>query len=268
MQRARLREHPRKISLWNAFVSQELKRHNDALGDEGRKRVSSEVIKEISARWKAMSSQERIEAVGDGAEKLTERRDNRKHGIHNVAAHAFNDIRANLATIVQELENLNGRTGAEFLLVAVRSKPDQYNRPYVFYTNERIAQYVANATSRKEGLHQFAMRMEAACIGGLEEVIRSRQSELRDLKNRTAALIIDKLKQACIRGEIGRMAYVNFDYHITLQHGVVLEGWPSGIKFAAPGKFTSIPELQTLYTAWDTGAAHFRSLTNDEWRAW
>ncbi|KAI9063903.1 hypothetical protein FKP32DRAFT_1525835, partial [Trametes sanguinea] len=225
-----------------------------------RKRVSSEVIKDIAERWRNMSQEERANAVGDGVEKLAERREGRKHGLHNVSIAAFNDVRATLSTIAQELDNLNGRTGTDILLVAVRSKPDQFNRPYVFYTSDRITQFISSATAQKETINQFAMRIEAACIGGLEEVVHSHKDELQDLKNRTAKLIADKLKQACVRGQVRKMFYVNFEQHVTLHHGVVLEGWPAGIKFAAPGKFNSIPELQALYTAWDTGAARFRSL--------
>ncbi|KAL7283899.1 hypothetical protein ACG7TL_001171 [Trametes sanguinea] len=268
MQRARMRQTPRKISPWNAFVSQELQKYNEEADDDTRKRVSSEVIKEIAARWRSMSQEERLNAVGDGVEKLAERRDNRKHGVHNVAIASFNDVRATLSTIAHELDNLNGRTGTDILLVAVRSKPDQYNRPYVFFTNDRITQFISSATAQKETINQFAMRVEAACIGGLEEVVHSRKDELQNLKNRTAKLISDKLKQACVRGQARKMFYVNFDHHVTLPHGVVLEGWPPNIKFAAPGKFNSIPELQTLYSAWDTGATRFRSLTNTEWRDW
>ncbi|CDO75655.1 hypothetical protein BN946_scf184941.g8 [Trametes cinnabarina] len=268
MQRSRLHENPRKISPWNAFVSQEIKKHNEALGEDSRQRVSSDIIKELSARWKNMTPKERAAAVGDGVEKLTERRENYKEGVHNVAIAAFNDIRANLASISKELENLNARTGADVLLFVVRTDPDQYNPPYIMYTNERIPQFITSLTPKKESIKRFALRLEAACIGGINEVIQSQRSELKDLKMRTAALIVEKLKQACVRGEIGRMSYVNFDYHITLQHGIVLEGWPPGIKFAAPGKFNSIVELQALYTAWDTGAARFRALTNAEWREW
>ncbi|KAI9064984.1 hypothetical protein FKP32DRAFT_1568749, partial [Trametes sanguinea] len=268
MQRSRLRENPRKISPWNAFVSQEIKKHNEELDKDGRQRVSSEIIKELSARWKSMSPEERAAAVGDGVEKLTERRENYKEGVHNVAITAFNDIRANLASISKELENLNARTGADVLLFVVRTDPDQYNPPYIMYTNERIPQFITSLTPKKESIKRFALRLEAACIGGINEVIQSQRSELKDLKMRTAALIVEKLKQACVRGEIGRMSYVNFDYHVTLQHGIVVEGWPPGIKFAAPGKFNSVLELQALYAAWESGAARFRALTNAEWREW
>ena len=53
-------------------------------------------------------------------------------------------------------------------MIVVRSDPESYNRPYIFYTSERIAQFVVTATGNKETLSKFAMRLEAACIGGID----------------------------------------------------------------------------------------------------
>ncbi len=63
------------------------------------------------------------------------------------------------------------------------------------------------------------------------------------------------------------MAYVNFDVRITARHGVVLEHWPLK-KFCAPGEICSRPELETLISAFTTGAARFRSLSDEEWDNW
>ncbi|KAI9061962.1 hypothetical protein FKP32DRAFT_1574720, partial [Trametes sanguinea] len=268
MQQSRLRSKPRKISQWNAFVSQEMQKLNEGLDEEHRKRISADLIKDLAARWKDMSPEEKSEAVGDGVEKLSERQETRQHGVHNVAINAFHDVRATLDSISQQLDYLNGRTGADILLVAVRCDPEQYNRPYVFYTNDRIPQFVASATGKKETLHKFAMRMEAACIGGLDEVARSHHSDILQLKAQVRDLIETKLKQACTRGKIERMFYVNFDEHVTLKYGIVVEGWPFPDKFIAPGKFGSVAELRVLLAAWESGTAYFRSMTNSEWRQW
>lgn len=63
------------------------------------------------------------------------------------------------------------------------------------------------------------------------------------------------------------MYYVNFDQHITLKFGVVLENWPL-TRFAVPGSFSAIPILSLLYNTFESGATCFRSLTNDEWFEW
>ena len=63
------------------------------------------------------------------------------------------------------------------------------------------------------------------------------------------------------------MYYTNFDDHITLKFGVVIEGWPLKT-FACPGSFSSIPTLTILYNAWLNDVASFRSLSDTEWTAW
>ena len=63
------------------------------------------------------------------------------------------------------------------------------------------------------------------------------------------------------------MYYVNFDQHITFKFGVVLENWPVQ-KFQAPGNFSSIPIISLIYSAFESGAARFRSLSDEEWQVW
>ncbi|KAI0323321.1 hypothetical protein GY45DRAFT_1264799, partial [Cubamyces sp. BRFM 1775] len=268
MQYARKRSKPRKISPWNAFVSQEVKKLNEGLDGDNRQRLSPELVRELAARWKEMTPEEKSAAVGDGVDKLSERQEMRQHGMHNVPINAFNDIRASLDSVSQQLDFLNGRTGVDVLLIAVRRDPEQFNNPFVFYTNERIAQFLGSATGRGETVQKFAMRLEAACIGGLDEVARSHHSEVLQLKAQVRDLIEAKLKQACTRGKIERMFYVNFDEHITMKYGIVIEGWPFPDKFIAPGKFSSIAELRVLLAAWESGTTYFRSMSNSEWREW
>ena len=77
----------------------------------------------------------------------------------------------------------------------------------------------------------------------------------------------DFAAEASTRGPIGKMYYVNFDQHIMLKFGVVLENWPL-TKFAAPGSFSTIPILSLLYNAFESGVTRFRSLTDEEWLEW
>ena len=75
-------------------------------------------------------------------------------------------------------------------------------------------------------------------------------------------------ERACTRGKIERMFYVNFDEHITMKYGIVIEGWPFPNKFMAPGKFSSVAELRVLLAAWESGTTYFRSMSNSEWQQW
>ncbi|CDO69487.1 hypothetical protein BN946_scf184662.g7 [Trametes cinnabarina] len=238
MQQSRLWSKPCKISQWNAF--------------EHRKRISANLIKDLAARWKDMSPEEKSEAVGDGVEKLSERQETWQHGVHNVAINAFHDVCATLNSISQQLDYLNRRTGADILLVVVRCDPEQYNRPYVFYTNDHIPQFVASATGKKETLHKFAILSPTVADSPGSEVAHSHHSDILQLKAQVRDLIEMKLKQACTRGKIERMFYVNFDEHVTLKYSIVVEEWPFPDKFIAPGKFGSVAELRVLLAAWES----------------
>ncbi len=62
------------------------------------------------------------------------------------------------------------------------------------------------------------------------------------------------------------MFYVNFEEHITLKFGIVLENWPLK-RFAAPGSLSRV-ELEVLLKAWENKTTFFRQLTDEEWSEW
>ena len=62
------------------------------------------------------------------------------------------------------------------------------------------------------------------------------------------------------------MNYVNFESAITTKFGIVLENWPVP-KFQSPTNM-SHTEAEICFRSWESGATHFRMLTNDEWAAW
>lgn len=63
------------------------------------------------------------------------------------------------------------------------------------------------------------------------------------------------------------MAYKNFDEKITSKYGVVIEGWPLA-KFRGPGDISSKVELRVLYQAWESDAARFRRMSDEEFKQW
>ncbi|KAI0368264.1 hypothetical protein BV20DRAFT_948577, partial [Pilatotrama ljubarskyi] len=259
------KQSSRKISPWNAFVSAEFKKRNGDRDRGDRDRVSSNAIKALAQRWAEMSQEERVVATQDIIEELVERRKSREQGFQNMPLCAFNDVRANIASIRRELENLNGRTGTEFFLVGVRSQLDHFNPPYVFYTSERILQFVELINNMS--LQDFALRLEAYCVAGIDSLKKSISEDFVELKRKVSALILQKLQAACTRANISKMFYVNFHEHITVRYGIVIEGWPLP-KFTAPGNLGSRHELFVLYQAWENDAARFRQLPNDEWEEW
>ncbi|KAI1782517.1 hypothetical protein LXA43DRAFT_905549, partial [Ganoderma leucocontextum] len=266
MQRSNLKIQPKKLSGWNVFVHKEMKELNAGQSRGNRERLNSGGhMQELSARWKSMTEEERAAAVGDGLEELEERRENRKEGVQNVLINSFHDTRAMLGMIQRELEFLTGRTGMCVLTIAVRPTLDSYNAPFVFVSEPRMTQYFETLT--KKTIQELAMGLEGFCISGITSLTQNHKQQLHDWKTKTGNLIFEKLRAASIRGEINKMYYINFDKHITFKFGVILENWPVQ-KFTAPGNFSAIPIISIIYTAFESGATRFRSLSDEEWKQW
>ncbi|PIL36587.1 hypothetical protein GSI_00276 [Ganoderma sinense ZZ0214-1] len=265
MQQSKLKVKPQKFSRWNVFVSRETRKRNDERGAGNGKRVSDGYIKELSARWREMSEEERDAATADGIEELTERRENRKEGVQNVLINSFHDARATLGSIQQELQFLAGRTGLRIVTIAVRPSSDALNAPFVFSSDERVGYYFETLT--KMPMQELVVGLEGFCISGINGLTQNHRMQLGQWKTKVRDFILEKLSAASTRGPINKMYYVNFDQHITVKFGVVLENWPL-TKFAAPGSFSAIPLLSLLYNAFDSGTTRFRSLSDEEWLEW
>ncbi|KAH9912146.1 uncharacterized protein BXZ73DRAFT_43934, partial [Epithele typhae] len=256
-------KEPRALSLWNAFVSKELRLHNKEMNTNDR--VSSEFIKNLADRWHAMSEEEREDMCRDTVEALNERREERGRAIPNIAIANFNDSRATLMAVVEELDGLHERTGVEVLLVAVRGDRANYLKPWVYRSSERIEEFIELLTGKALGT--LAARIEAWCLTGLNGLTQKHKSTVLDLKSKIGALIMEKLQAMSTRGSPPAMWYSDFPKRITYKFGVVLENWPLET-FQAPGRFNSLKFLNVLRSAWESGTTRFRSLTNEELLTW
>ncbi|KAG2031437.1 hypothetical protein BDR03DRAFT_817799, partial [Suillus americanus] len=254
----------RKPTRWNAFLRSEVKAMNAGREPDERRIKATEVGREIAERWNAMSQQEKIDVTKDLMEDLEEHRNNKSLTSHNVPISAFHDIRATLDSVTQTLANLSARTGCHTALITVRGDLDHYNRPYVYLSDDRVGDFFQLAL--KEAPSNFATRLEGYCTSGVTGVISNYKKSFLQLKSKTSALILDKLRDAT-QVPVSRMYYVNFDENITAQHGVVLENWPLK-KFASPGDIGSMVEVKTVYNAFMSGATKFRKLTAAEWQEW
>ena len=65
------------------------------------------------------------------------------------------------------------------LFIAVRSKLDWYNPPYVFYSNERVAQFWESLTSKT--IQDLALQMEGFCISGIKGTLPICNRHLRGI---------------------------------------------------------------------------------------
>ncbi|KAL7283094.1 hypothetical protein ACG7TL_002519 [Trametes sanguinea] len=261
MQQPRLKRK-RGVSRWNAFLSAKLKEHNDdliaRLGEDATKeRVSSDVVKKFSEEWNQMSEEEKEAATADLVADLQERRETNATAAHNVAIASFHDASATITRVEEEV-----------MMVAVRSDTDSYNKPHVFYTDNRIPDFLQTVLG--VSVQEFALRMEAYCIAGMPnsaEVLQNYEQRVQELKSTTGKLILLKLQETCTRGKVSRMIYATFEESITVKYGVVCERWPLP-RFCSPSDISSPVELEILRNAWESGTTRFRSLSNEEWAQW
>ena len=135
-----------------------------------------------------MSETERIEATEDTLTDLKERREAKAVAPHHVPLNAFHDTRANIESIVKEVNNLpsffllfvitdillylsqmsalHSRTGTEMLLVAVRSSSDRYNQPFFFKTSDKVEDFFS--LTFKHSLADLVGKFECFCLSGVE----------------------------------------------------------------------------------------------------
>ncbi|KAG6819073.1 hypothetical protein H0H93_015742 [Arthromyces matolae] len=263
IQTSRLNKKQRAPGHWNAFVSQEVKRRNENR-DPGEVRLKAhQMMTDISAAWRNMSDEQKIESTKETLKQLQETRELRDVGTHNVPISAFHDSRATLEKIGEEIQRLHTRTRLEVLLVAVRSSREHYTRPFVLATSDRVDDFME--LTLRETANDFALRLEGYCLSGVQGVTRNYVQELSYKRKTIASLITIKLKEAA-SGTIARMNYQNFG-SITERFSLVIKGWPLKT-FCAPSDISSRTELDILLNAWTNGTAFFYKLSRTEYNEW
>ncbi|KAH7904201.1 hypothetical protein BJ138DRAFT_1239951 [Hygrophoropsis aurantiaca] len=264
IQSSRIKKTKRSENRWNAFVRAETKRINAEIPDNQPRLKAHELTPEIAKRWHGMTAEERKNATESAMEDLVEFRQNKSTATHNVPIHAFHDCRTAYTRISEELTSLTARTGNVHVFIGVRNDQDHYSRPYVYVSDDRIADFFQLAVNQT--VNDIATRLEAYLISGVTGVIRNHREAFLQLKSQTSALIHRKLSEAA-EVPVSKMYYVNFDENITAKYRVLVENWPLP-KFCNPGSIGSNVELKVLYNAWQSGATYFRKMTQDEFRRW
>ncbi|OJT14856.1 hypothetical protein TRAPUB_8583 [Trametes pubescens] len=270
MQHSRRSANVRRVSKWNAFLSQELLRRNGELGPGEKRKKVSQLTKEISEDWNRMTKEEQDRATSDKVLELYEQRANRAYGRQNVPARAFRDARTSLALVERELSALHNRTEVEVLLVVTRGNQQSYVQPYSFITSNPVEDFIV--ATHGCTVEDLSVAMEGFLLGKMSNTrvfAQNARSQILRLKKEVGSIIDKNLQETSRRGPIRQMKYVNFQ-DITREYGLVLRNWPwkEAERFKAPGNFSSRAELEILFSMWTQGKTHFRCLTDDEWDAW
>ncbi|KAF5311181.1 hypothetical protein D9611_013057 [Ephemerocybe angulata] len=250
----------RKLSTWRAFVSKKLKEKNSDL-ETGERLKIGETSAELSKEWAEMSHEEKEEAVRQYIMDYEEDLDDDTTPVKNVALSSFHDARATVEHIRNESKALYSRTGIHILFFAVRSRLDQYNKPYVFCTGNEFDKFFTAAFN--SNLVDTAVRLEAFMISGVHTITTNYSDGIVEYKKSLVKLIHQALEKAA-GCHVPRIYYDNFDSKITIPYRVVVKGWPLD-KFCSPANIGSKNDLIKLTTALTNGDTFFEKLGDDEY---
>ncbi|RPD78577.1 hypothetical protein L226DRAFT_568194 [Lentinus tigrinus ALCF2SS1-7] len=270
MQQPKYTASKRKISRWQAWLSIQMEKRNQALVEEHGPtkhldRVNTQgLMQTLREEWSTLSEEEKDALTADKIRELEERRDARAHGVRNLSLAKFMDIRETFSSLYNQMENLHDRTGIEIYFAAVRAEHTAYNKPVIYYSSDRVKGFIEMVTNAS--LSENGVRMEAYCIGGVDGMVSNQLEKTLLLKAKLASLIITKLKDACKRGTIKRMYYDSFDQQITTKHGVVVDNWPIPT-FHSPSNMSFI-EAEIVLASFENNTTRFRSMPDKEWAAW
>ncbi|KAF9642255.1 hypothetical protein BDM02DRAFT_3074142, partial [Thelephora ganbajun] len=258
--RAHKSRSTRKVNPWNAY--QKL----DFLGEAGdASNINlTEINKQISDRWKTLSPTQREVITADSIQRIEDQRESKKLMTHSVPLNSFHDARSTIQSVETQLAQLHSRTGLEFLLVACRSAVEDFAKPFAYFSSDTIKGFFSSSLNRS--IDDFALQLEAYVMSGIKGVVENSKTQTLELKKRTAALIVGKLRAIAGSTHL-RMQYDRFDDLITRKHGIVIKNWPLK-EFCNPSAVPTRIGLEVLFNAWESGVTRFQKLSPDEMSAW
>ncbi|KAG6839858.1 hypothetical protein C0991_011012 [Blastosporella zonata] len=211
MQVSRLQKKKKATSAWQAFVSKEVKAINDALPEGEPRKKANMLMQEISTKWATMTADEKTAHTQDTLQQLRDTREMCELASHNVTISSFHDARVTLDHIEEEVKRLNARTNMEVICFAVRTSKEQFNRPCIIATSDRMLDFFE--LSLKKNVYDLNIQLEAYMLSGVQGDVA--------------------------KAEVSRMYYHNFDSKITARYHVIVKNWLLP-KFCSP---SNIPTL-------------------------
>ncbi|KAH9920364.1 uncharacterized protein B0H18DRAFT_829088, partial [Fomitopsis serialis] len=225
---------------------------------------TSDLSKELSVLWHAMSKEEQAEATQEAVKELGAKRANRKYGTHNNDVASYSDTRASLSVQKGDLEALKCRTTTDSILFAFRGSPDSPSMPFVTSTTPRAAEFIELVTGMS--VMEFVVRMEAHNISGVKGVTANYKEVTQNIKKQLSKLVLEKLNAAIDPAHVTTMNYHSFRAQIGDPNHTIMFGWPTGIPFACPTDIGNRNNLKIVVAALENGVAGFRKLNDSEWK--
>ncbi|KAL0567210.1 hypothetical protein V5O48_014784 [Marasmius crinis-equi] len=179
------------------------------------------------------------------------------------------DVARSVDDVMTTIQGLKTHCGIEFVGLLVKNRPEPFMNPKWLATDGRIHDYLSLILRGWDPTY-IGKKVEAFAVAGCDatKIFKSQKDQGEALKRHLVRIVQDGLDQTC-GTENQVMQYERFDTTITMRYKVVVEGWPKGIPFQKPSAFGGALEpLVRLRNAWQTGEAHFRKLSDDEFQTW
>ncbi|KAL0567194.1 hypothetical protein V5O48_014795 [Marasmius crinis-equi] len=179
------------------------------------------------------------------------------------------EVASSVDLVMTAMQGLKTHCGIEFVGLLVKNRPEPFMNPKWLATDGRIHDYLSLILRGWDSTY-IGKKVEAFAVAGCDatKVFKSQKDQAEALKRHVVRVVQDGLDQTC-GTENQLMQYERFDTTITMWYKVVVEGWPKGIPFQKPSAFGGALEpLVRLRNAWQTGEAHFRKLSDDEFQTW
>ncbi|KAG6807335.1 hypothetical protein H0H92_007964, partial [Tricholoma furcatifolium] len=210
-------------------------------------RIPLEQVQEIVTKEleEGKYDEDEIEAMKD---ELAEYRELKTRGVRCSNRAAAVDHRATLRLLEEEMGNLQERVGTV---------------GFAFFSRGHINDSIIPGWIDSQG-----------ALGFVKDVLETTPEELAN-KFELWACTRDREHKAQTIGEVCdettglpnvAMHYEKYDVDVVLKYGVVLKGWPPGIKFQSPAKLTRIEDACILREALLSGECHWVKLSKKERR--
>lgn len=173
-------------------------------------RVSSgEVTRIMREQYANLNNEEKVK-LDEHVKELEARRNHWAVGLRNVGIATFHDMRITFDKLHHELSNLNARTGTEIIMIGVCGSLAAYNKPAIYYSNERVRKFFEDLTGatlldlgiRMEGLLYWWCRLSVRLTCALPLVLTTLLGAITNqlertllLKAQLASLILTKARK-------------------------------------------------------------------------
>ncbi|KZT01651.1 uncharacterized protein LAESUDRAFT_663471, partial [Laetiporus sulphureus 93-53] len=150
------------------------------------------------------------------------------------------------------LQALSTHSGVETLLIAVQTNFKFYSNPLIFYSNQRLVDYLE--MMMKTSVRNYAVRIEGFTISDIEGMLYILYAYPVPVCITSPCWCIST--HACLDKvlpvPIKCMIYQNFNENITAKYHHAIINYPLK-KFCYPSDVGSKSELELLLWAWESG---------------